>query len=115
MVTLDDIREVFAGFPGVKEGPSYGTPGFRVGKKLLGRMHQSEDALVLKMEFGEREELMEARPDLYYITDHYQDYEWILIRLAKITRRVLEGHVEKAWRGAASRRLQQEYDGRKPS
>jgi len=54
MVTLDVIRELFADLPGVEEGYSYGTHAFKVKKKLLARIHQKEDALVVKTDFDER-------------------------------------------------------------
>lgn len=71
MVTLDVIRELFADLPGVEEGYSYGTRAFKVKKKLLARIHQKEDALVVKTDFDEREKLMQANPVTYYITDPY--------------------------------------------
>lgn len=49
-MNLEQIRKLFLGYPGVEEAPSYGTPGFRVRKKLLARVHQSEPAVVLRVE-----------------------------------------------------------------
>ena len=64
MVTLDVIRELFADLPGVEEGTSYSIPAFKVKKKLLARIHQKEDALVLKTDFDAREKLMQAMPQI---------------------------------------------------
>ena len=49
-MNLEQIRKLFLGYPGVEEAPSYGTPGFRVRKKLLARVHQSKPAVVLRFE-----------------------------------------------------------------
>ena len=49
-MNLEQIRKLFLGYPGVEEAPSYGTPSFRVRKKLLARVHQSEPAVVLPVE-----------------------------------------------------------------
>lgn len=54
MVTLDVIRELFADLPDVEEGYSYGSRAFKVKKKLLARMHQKENALVVKTDLDDR-------------------------------------------------------------
>jgi hypothetical protein len=34
--------------------------------------------------FEERAEMMEAEPETYYITDHYRNAPWVLVRLSKV-------------------------------
>ena len=97
-------------FPGVTEGPCYGTPGFRVRRRFLARLHQKEPALVLVMDMETRDFLTRARPDVYYFTDHYRDYPAVLIRLAEVGPEELREHVEDAWRRYASRRQVQELE-----
>jgi hypothetical protein len=36
------------------------------------------------MPFDRREELMAGDPETYFITDHYREYPWILVSLAKV-------------------------------
>ena len=68
-MTIDELRELFLDFPGVEEAPSYGTPGFRLRKRLLARMHQSEDAVVLKVrDLDHQEALIAAHPRVFYLT-----------------------------------------------
>ncbi len=110
MVTLDVIRELFADLPGVDEGFSYGTPAFKVKKKLLARIHQKEDALVVKTDFDERERLMRVNPVTYYITDHYTNHPWILVRLPTVQRDELRELLVKAWRNEAPKSLVAEFD-----
>jgi hypothetical protein len=83
-VTYDDIRRVALTLPGVQEGTSYGTSALKVKGKLMIRLHQDGDKIVLKMPFGRREELMSGDPETYFITDHYRDYPWVLVSLAKV-------------------------------
>jgi hypothetical protein len=104
-VTLETVRQLALALPGMEEGLSYGTPAFRVGKKLLARMHQDGQTLVLKMDFLARDTLLQADPDVFFITDHYQGYPWILVRLASVRREQLRDLLDDAWRGAASKRL----------
>jgi hypothetical protein len=104
-VTLETVRQLALALPGVEEGLSYGTPAFRVGKTLLARMHQDGEALVLKMDFLARDTLMQADPDTFFITDHYQGYPWVLVRLSSVRREQLRALLDDAWRSAAPKRL----------
>ena len=98
--------------PGVEEGTSYGTPAFKVRGKLFVRLHQSEDALVVRIDENERAMRMRADPETYYITDHYVDYPWVLVRLSSVSREDLGELLEAAWRLVAPARLVAEYDNR---
>ena len=52
------------------------------------------------MDFDQREELLAADPDAYYLTDHYLNYPWILVRLPRVhpdaLRALLRGAVRLA-------------------
>ena len=109
-VTLATVREIAFSFPGVEEGTSYGTPAFRVRGTLLARLHDSGEALVVKVDLAERESLMESDPVTFYITDHYLNYPFVLIRLSTASRSELRGLFEKAWRAAAPKQLISAYD-----
>jgi hypothetical protein len=81
-VTYDDIRRLALTLPNVQEGTSYGTPALKVSGKLMVRLHDDRDKIVLKMPFDRREELMAGDPEAYFITDHYRDYPWVLVSLS---------------------------------
>ncbi len=104
-VTFETVRELALTLPGVEEGLSYGTPAFKVGKKLMARLHQDGEALVLKMDFFARDTLMQAEPDTFFITDHYQGYPWVLVRLSTVRREQLRDLLDDAWRSLAPKRL----------
>ena len=82
-VTFAAVRKFALSLDDVEEGMSYGTSGFRVGGVLFVRFHQDGESLVVRTDFDQREELMAADPATYYITDHYLNYPWILVRLAR--------------------------------
>ena len=49
---------------------------------------------------------MKADPETFYITDHYLNYPWILVRLAKVEREDLRELLGDAWQlSAPARRL----------
>jgi hypothetical protein len=113
-VTWDELRQIALTYPGVEEATSYGTPAFRLRKKGLVRMREDNETLVMPIDEFERDLLLQAEPDTFYITDHYAGYPYILIRLAKISPQHLRKLFEAAWRRAAATRQIADYDG-KPS
>jgi hypothetical protein len=111
---LDGLRRIALGFPGVEEGTAYGTPCFRVRKKFIGRTREGDTVYVLPMGIDEREMLIEAEPDTFFVTDHYRDWPYVLVRLEAIEPERLRVYFERAWRAAAGRKLLDAYDGDKP-
>lgn len=59
-VTLATVRRLALSFPGVEEGLSYGTPGFRVRGKFLARIWEDGDVLVVKCGDQERDCRLQA-------------------------------------------------------
>jgi hypothetical protein len=109
-VTLDTVRRLALALPAVEEGLSYGTPAFRVRGKLFARLREDGDSLVVKIDFDEREILMLADPQTFYITDHYRNYPAMLVRLSVVRPAVLRGLLEDAWRREAPKRLVATFD-----
>ena len=109
-VTFDTVREMALSLPGVEEGTSYGTPAFRVRGKFFTRLREDGESLVVKIDFDERELLMEAEPKTFYITDHYRNYPTMLVRLATVRREALRELLEESWRRAAPKRLADAFD-----
>lgn len=71
--------------PGVLEGTSYGTPAWRSKGKLLARLHQDGESILLKVGFEAREHLMRADPGTFFITEHYRNYPSVLARLDRLS------------------------------
>jgi hypothetical protein len=104
-VTFDDVRQLALALPAVEEGTSYGTPAFKVRGKFLSRLREDGETLVVRIDFDERDILMAANPETFYITDHYRDYPAMLVRLATVDPDELRDLLEGAWRRAAPKRL----------
>jgi hypothetical protein len=98
MVTFEQARKIALALPNVEEGTSYGTPAFKTSRKLLARLKEDGDSLVVATTFEEREEMMEADPQTYYITDHYLKYPWVLVRLSKVSSDALRDLLTRALR-----------------
>ena len=97
MIGWEDVREIALRLAGVEDGLSYGAPALKVGgKHLIVRWREDLNAIVVKTTFDEREGLMAEEPDVYFITDHYLNYEWVLVNLATVTRDALEAMITRA-------------------
>ncbi|QOZ23059.1 MmcQ/YjbR family DNA-binding protein [Bradyrhizobium sp. CCBAU 51753] len=110
-MTFDDIRTLALTWPEVEDGTSYGTPALKVRKKLLVRLREDGDSLVMPgVPPDERDMLVERQPSVFYFTDHYRDYPTVLIRLSKAKRAIVEPLLRRHWRTLASKKAVKEYD-----
>ena len=84
-MTFDQLSAILLSWPLVEPGTSYGTPAFKVKGKLLTRLQEDGDTLVVKaVEPDERDMLIAQRPDVYYCTDHYRSWPIVLVRLSRV-------------------------------
>jgi hypothetical protein len=102
---VETLRRIALSFPGVEEGTSYGTLAFRVSKKFICRMKEDGESIAIRMEFGEREILVEGEPETFYFTEHYRNYPMVLVRLPKVHPEELQRIFGNAWRRFASKKL----------
>jgi hypothetical protein len=109
-VTFESVRQVAHTFPGVLDSTSYGTAALKVRGKLFVRLHQSGDCFVLRADLLDREILMQSDPSVFFITDHYRDYPWILVRFSTVDSAALPDLLERAWRLVAPKSLVAQYD-----
>ena len=110
-MTFDDIRKLALSWPEVEDGTSYGTPALKVRKKMLVRLKEDNDTLVMPgVPLDERQMLIESQPKIFYFTDHYRDYPMVLIRLSKVKRATIEPFLRRRWRELASKAAVREFD-----
>jgi hypothetical protein len=101
------IRNVILVLPGTTEGMCFGTPAFYVNKKLLSRMKEDGETLVVHT--PEREIWMQKDPETFFITDHYRNYPSMLIALNRVQPEALETLLKQAWLNRASKTQIKEY------
>lgn len=111
-VDYEEACELAEALPGVERSTSYGTPALKVRKKLIARLKEDGETLVVRVDHAERELLVQTRPETFFVTDHYRAHPWVLVRLARVSRGQLGDLLERAWRDRAPKRLVAEYDGR---
>jgi hypothetical protein len=85
---FDIVREIGLTLPDVVESTMYGAPALKVRGKLLACVPVNRSAepncAVFRIDFERRAALIEAHPEIYYITDHYADHPTVLVRLSRI-------------------------------
>ena len=93
--------------PGVEEGTVYGSPALKVRGKMFAciAIHRSADpeSLAVRIDFDQREELMAADPNTYYLTDHYVNYPVVLVRLTRVHPDALRDLLLMGWRFVSAR------------
>jgi hypothetical protein len=109
--TWADVVTIGAGFPGVEESTSYGTPALKVRGKMMCRLRTDPDALVVRViDVGDREALLRGNSDVFFTTPHYDVYPYLLVRLESVEMSQLAELIEDAWRIRAPERLVAEFD-----
>lgn len=116
-MTYDDVRAIALELPDVEEGITYGTAAVKVRGKLFIRLKGDGETIVLRTQPIERDHLVRDQAKILYITDHYRDYPWVLVRLDKILRPLSKELIEGAYRRVSPRRASasSRKPGRTPS
>ncbi len=109
-LTFAGARKIALALPGVEEGTSYGTPAFKLRKKLLARMWEDGDTIVLSCDPDDRDLLLDVRSETFFVTDHYHGYPYILARLSGLTHETLAERLEAAWWRHANQREREAFE-----
>ena len=101
-ITFATVRKMGLAMPGVEEGKTYGSPALKLNGELLAcvAIHKSTEpgSLAVRLSFEDRNALISADPDVYYLTDHYVDYPTVLVRMSRIEPDALRDLLGMAWR-----------------
>lgn len=109
-VDWETVRELALGFPEVAEATE-GRRAYRVGGKLFAWEARERDGggLAVRVDREEKHLLLDANPDAYFSSPHYEGYPGLQIRLELIGREELVERLEDAWLIQAPKRLASEY------
>ena len=101
VIDFDVVREIALALPEVEESTIHGAPSLKVRGKLLAcpAIHRSAepDTIAVRIDRAERAKLVETEPGVYYVTDHYENYPTVLVRLPRIDRIALKKLLGMAW------------------
>lgn len=105
MIAYRKVADQALTLPEVVESTSYGTPALKVRDKLMIRLKEDGETLVVRCSWEDRERLLAVYPDMFFVTDHYLGHPWVLMRLARVGPPVFKPVLRAAWRLCASRSL----------
>lgn len=91
--------------PGVEIALHYGKPALKVAGKAFAGVPHDLEALWTSCPVEMKPALIEARPDLYFDTDHFSGWPAILVRMEAIDDGMLAARLEAAWGQKAARKL----------
>jgi hypothetical protein len=87
-ITFDTVRQIALALPDVEEGKAYGSPALNVRGKMFAVIptHKSAEpnSLAVRIDFAQRDELIAADPDTYYLKNHDVNYPVVLARLTRV-------------------------------
>jgi hypothetical protein len=105
MIEWPRVVELAESLPEVQPGYSYGTPALKLRNKLIARLREDGQTLVVRANIDERDGLIAAAPEKFFLTPHYQAHPWVLVRLGRVEADELRELLTDAWRLRASKRL----------
>jgi hypothetical protein len=100
-VTFETVRQIGLALPNVEETTMYGSPALKLRGNLLTCIAINKSAepnsLGIAVDFDQRAALLEEEPDTYYVTDHYVNYPFVLVRMSQIDPNILRDLLGMAW------------------
>ena len=105
-VDFATVRELALALPEVVDSSTLRGIAYKARGKLLAckAVHRSAEpgTLVVRVAVADRDRLIEAEPDRYYLTAHYLTFSSVLVRLGSIDRKGLKGLLALAWKFVTS-------------
>jgi hypothetical protein len=110
-MTWEQVVALGLKLPEATESVWYGTPALKVrGKSFVRLKENGKDVVFLLQSVDEQEHLIEAAPEIYYITDHYRGWPAVLARLSKLKPAECRLRLEGGWRLKAPKTLLRQYE-----
>lgn len=99
--------KIGAALPNVEQTTSWGAPTLKVRGKMVAceaiNKQAEPNTLVVCMPIPDRNELIAADPDTYYLKPHYEDYPCVLVRLSRVHPDALRDLLRMGWEFARAR------------
>src|ERR1700748_3077190 len=91
MITRAQGWKIALAIPGTTEVLWFRKPAVFLHDQFLTKVHDKEEAMTFRVSSMEmRDMMLEAEPSLFYITDHYRNFPFILARLSALTPKLLK-------------------------
>ena len=90
--------------PELVRSTTHGTPSLKVKNSFIGRLKDA-DTFAVFCPLEEKLLLMESVPSIYYETDHYRGWPYVLIHLDAVSDAELAHRIKLAWQAKAPLKL----------
>src|SRR5690348_1793209 len=91
MITRAQGWKIALAIPGSEEVLWFRKPAVFLHGQFLTKVHDKEQAMTFRVSSMEmRDMMLEAEPELFYITDHYRNFPFVLARLSALTPKLLK-------------------------
>jgi hypothetical protein len=107
-IFMQFLRGILLLLPGVTEGMHFEYPAFYVNKKIFTNVKMKEELLAVYT--IEREKWMERDPHTFFITNHYINYKYMVVRLETVSPDDLKTLLITAYLARATKKLVKEYE-----
>jgi hypothetical protein len=106
MPDAEDVRAIALSLPETTEKIAWSMPTFRVAGKMFVTLPEEETSIAVRCPKEERDELVLAEPEKFWIAGHEASFAWIRARLAALDDTdELRAVLTDSWRQAAPPRL----------
>jgi hypothetical protein len=108
MAFMQFIRGYLLPLPGVTESMHFEDPAFYVHGKILAIVKVKD--YMLSIHTTEREKWMAADPHTFFITPHFINYKYMLVRLETVSLADVKELIITAYLARATKKLVKEYE-----
>ncbi len=106
MPDAHDVRRIALSLPDTTEKTAWSMPTFRVAGKMFATLPEDETSLAVRCPKEERDELVLAEPEKFWIAGHEAQFAWVRARLSALEDEdELRAILADSWRQAAPSRL----------
>ncbi|NEA64801.1 MmcQ/YjbR family DNA-binding protein [Streptomyces sp. SID12488] len=110
MPEAEDVRRISLSLPDTTEKIAWSMPTFRVAGKMFATLPENETSIAVRCPKEERDELVLAEPEKFWIADHEAGFAWVRVRLAALEDEgELRDILADSWRQAAPTGLLDAY------
>ena len=110
MPDAEDVRRIALSLPDTTEKIAWNMPTFRVAGKMFVTVPEEETSIAVRCPKEERDELVLAEPEKFWVADHEAGFAWVRARLSALdSEDELRDILADSWRQAAPPRLLDSY------
>jgi hypothetical protein len=107
----DSVRRMALALPEAVEQETWGTPTFRVRKKIFVMFSEEQREAWVKSTYDEQRALTQMDPDTFFVPPYVGPSGWIGVRFRSVDRDEMRELITEAWRLTAPKRAVAAFDG----